>query len=206
MVVAALMAGRFSIVGLVTMAFVGVAAADTASSSVSANAFTQQLGAQVGAVTGGTTTPGGVGVAGHYSYRLSSKDWIVVGADFVFGRQQSACGMAVDSGLDCDHGLASGFAAGLDVGVRRYLASQGSFVPYVQGGFAVHVARFRADELTGLAIPVVVGGGIRASASDVVGIFAGAQLRVGPSWYNRGLGSRAYASMLVAAGVEFAVD
>ena len=166
----------------------------------------QELGAQVGIATGGRTTPGGLDVAGHYSYRLNDSDWVVTTAEFVFGGAGSACVMDDSQNLSCDHGATSGFSGGVSVAIRHYFAPSGDFAPYALVGLGGRVASFRGDEIVGFAVPLIAGGGVRAKAHDSVGVFGAAQLQAGPAWFNRDLGSEPHLAFHIAVGVEFAID
>ena len=78
------------------------------SSSAPADMSDQGLGASIGVVAGGRTTPGGLVVAGHYLYQLSDQDWFDGIAAFTFGGGDAACFRDRMNTFLCDHSLADG--------------------------------------------------------------------------------------------------
>ena len=72
LIVAALLVGS---AGIAHADDVAAAPAVQSSASAPADMSDQGLGASIGAVAGGRTTPGGLQVAGHYLYQLSDQDW-----------------------------------------------------------------------------------------------------------------------------------
>jgi len=166
----------------------------------------QEIGARTGIAAGGRVTPGGLYLAGEYLYQLSDTDWFDGGFGFVFGAGTASCFRDREDDVLCDHGIAHGFAGELSAGVRRWLLGRGQFVPYVRAGVSLGVATFNKDEVRGLTVPLWVGAGVRARVSEGVAVAAGAVLKAGAGWYNRGLGLEPLAGLLVTVGVDFGLD
>lgn len=160
------------------------------------------LGAEVGAAGGGGTTPGGLRVGGRYLYRLAEHDWFDGGVGFTFGSPGTACGRVPPGGMDCNHGVADGFAGDLALGVRRHLPGQGAFTPVLRGGVFGRVLRFASDDVTGAAIGVELGGGLAADIQRDVAIIAGASAFAGRGWLGGGVGGTGQLGMLVSVGAE----
>lgn len=190
-----------------------VVAASLGSGQVHADALsgvsrdtTQEIGARLGLDVGGRVSPGGAQLSGNYLYRLTDSDWLDQGVGFTFGGQGAACFRDRDDDVICDHGILDGFAAEVFVGLRRYLPGKDEFSPYVRGGVALRGVFYSADEVSGIALPLWAGGGIRARVAKSVAVVADATLRTGIAFFNRGLGLEPQASLLVTAGVEFELD
>ncbi len=161
------------------------------------------LGAEVGAAGGGGTTPGGLRVGGRYLYRLADHDWFDSGVGFTFGSGGStACGRTPPDGMECNHGVADGFAGDLALGLRRTLRAQGNFTPFVRGGVFGRVLRFAADDVTGAAAGLEAGAGVAATIQRDVAIVAGASAFAGRAWLGSGVGSTGQLGMLVSLGAE----
>jgi len=169
-------------------------------------ASTQELGARLGMEAGGRTTPGGLRLAGTYLYRLTEADWLDQSIAFGFGSRDPSCFRDREDSVLCDHGLLSGFSVDLVVGIRRYLPRSGQFTPYLRGGLALRGVFFTSDDLSGLAIPLWAGAGVRAAVADKLSIFAEATLKTGFGIFGRGLGIEPHASFEFAAGGEFVID
>jgi hypothetical protein len=166
-------------------------------------AGTQELGAQLGLETGGRVSPGGFHLLGNYLYRLSDEDWFDAGLSFTIGGGAAACFRDRDNDLLCDHGIASGVAFEASAGVRRFFAGQERFSPYLLGALGARLVSFGSDDLTGFAVPLLLGGGIRARVADRVSVIGAADLRLGPAWFNRDLGAEPHITLSVHAGAEF---
>jgi hypothetical protein len=163
----------------------------------------QELGAQVGIATGYRVTPGGLRVAGRYLYRLAEVDWFEAHAAFTFGGGGAACFRDRDDVFVCDHAALDGFSGEVGGGVRRLFAARGEFVPYVRAGIAARVARFPADDVTGLAFPLAAAGGIRVRVAPTVAVGAEAAIEVGFGLFSRGLGAEPQLGLAVGGLVEF---
>ncbi|MDB4959350.1 MAG: hypothetical protein JWO36_6919 [Myxococcales bacterium] len=163
----------------------------------------QAIGAELGLATGAHVTPGGLRVSGHYLYQLSSQDWFDGTASFTFGSGTAACFRDRSDSFVCDHGLADG--AGVEIGatVRRFIGGKGQFWPFIRAGAGVGIVRFNNDSVTGLAIPLHGGGGVRVSVSPTVAITAQAELMVGVGLFSHGLGAESQFGLSVSAGAEF---
>lgn len=163
----------------------------------------QSLGASAGVGGGGNVTPGGFHVAGHWLYQLSERDWFDGTIGFTFGSGGAGCFRDRMDDVVCDHDLADGRGVEVTAAVRRYFAAQGKFRPFARVGAGVSIVRFGADELTGLAIPLHGGGGIRGAVTEQIAIVAMADLFLGPAIFGRGLGAQPQAGIVVTAGAEF---
>jgi opacity protein-like surface antigen len=165
----------------------------------------QELSGSLGLDVGGRLSPGGLHVAGAYLYQLSDLDWFDGGLSFTFGSGQAACFRDRDNDFLCDHGSLDGFGAEASGGVRRYFPGQGKFTPYARVGLGLRLVSFSGDDVRGLAIPLQLGGGVRARVSDRIYVTGGAELRVGPAFFDSGLGTQPHLGLAVHGGVEFAL-
>ena len=163
----------------------------------------QSIGASVGIAGGGNVTPGGFRVSGHYLYQLAAKDWFDGTASFTFGSGGAACFRDRMDYVVCDHGFADGRGVEVIAAVRRYFAAQGQFIPYARLGVGISIVRFGDDDLTGVALPIHAGGGVRASVSEQIAIVAAAELVAGLARFNRGMGTEPQFGIAVTAGAEF---
>ena len=163
----------------------------------------QGVAAAIGVTSGGRVTPGGLRVTGHYLYQLSATDWFDGIAAFTAGGGDPGCFRDRDGETVCDHGVADGAGFEIAAGVRRMFASQGKFRPFVRAAIGVSYVRYSDDDLSGVAFPLHLGGGVRARVSDVVAIVGLADLAVGFARFGRGLGSEPHLGLAITAGVEF---
>lgn len=138
------------------------------------------LAGDVGLSGGGTGTPGGLRVGGHYLYRLADRDWFDTSVAFTFGGRGDACmpGSADASGatamdaLPCDRAVTDGFAGDLALGLRRELAVRHGFTPWLRiAGFA---RALRFTDVGGFAAGGELGAGLRAPVHGDLAIVAGA--------------------------------
>jgi hypothetical protein len=165
----------------------------------------QELGVRTGLVSGGRVTPGGLRIGGHYLYQLTDEDWFDGALLFTFGGGPAACFRDRQDDLVCDHGRLEGFAGELAVGVRRFFPARGGFVPYARVGAALRVVRFGDDDVTGLAVPLTGGAGMRIRVAPWVAVAAEAQLELGGGLFSRGLGLEPQAGLAIGGAVEFAL-
>ncbi|HET9988422.1 MAG TPA: hypothetical protein VFQ65_07875 [Kofleriaceae bacterium] len=163
----------------------------------------QAIGASLGAASGGRVTAGGLRVAGHFLYQLSGRDWFDGTADFTFGRGGAACFRDRTDVFLCDHGLADGGSIELEAAVRHFLGGQGQFWPFVLGGVGLRGVDFSADSVSGFALALHAGGGLRASVSPGVAITAQGELELGFGAFNHTLGIEPQLGVAITAGVEF---
>ncbi len=163
----------------------------------------QAIGAEVGVASGGRVTPGGLRITGHYLYQLSDVDWFDGGASFTFGSGGAACFRDRMNNYLCDHGIADGGGVEISATVRRFFTAQGDFRPFARAGIGVGIARFPDDGVTGLAIPLHLGGGVRADVADAIAVTAQAELEVGFGVFGKGLGLEPLLGLAVVAGAEF---
>lgn len=163
----------------------------------------QAIGAQLGAALGGHVTAGGARVAGHYLYQLSDRDWFDGAAVFTFGGTSAQCFHDRSNAYVCQHGITDGDAAEVDLSVRRFFPGNGAFWPFVRAGLGAGIVEFPKDGVSGLAIPLHGGGGVRASVSSAIAIVAEAQLSAGISFFNHGVGTQPQLGFAITAGVEF---
>jgi hypothetical protein len=163
----------------------------------------QSLGASAGVTGGGNVTPGGFHVAGHWLYQLSDRDWFDGTVGFTFGSGAAGCFRDRMDDVACDHDVADGRGVEITAAVRRYFTPQGKFRPFARVGAGVSIVRFGGDDLTGLAIPLHGGGGVRGAVTDQIAIVAMAEVFLGPAFLGRGLGAQPQAGIIVTAGAEF---
>lgn len=164
----------------------------------------QSVGGQLGIAGGsGGVTPGGFRVSGHYLYRLSEQDWFDGAASFTFGSGGAECFRDRMDDVVCDHGFAEGRGVEVIAAVRRYFGAQGQFVPYAKLGVGISIVRFSDDDVTGVALPIHAGGGVRANVSEQVAITASGELIAGLGRFNRGIGTEAQFGIAILAGAEF---
>lgn len=163
----------------------------------------QSVGAALGIATGGRVTPGGLRMTGHYLYQLSSQDWFDGTASFTFGGGDAACFRDRMDLVVCQHGISDGAALELAAGVRRMFAAQGIFRPFVRAAVGLSYVRFADDDVSGIAIPLHLGGGVRARVSPTVAIVGMGELTLGFGRFGRGLGVEPQAGIVVTAGAEF---
>jgi hypothetical protein len=162
----------------------------------------QSLGAAMGLAGGGRVTPGGLRIAGHWLYQLSAQDWFDGTAAFTFGGGGAECYRDRMDFVICDHGFAEGRGVEIVAAVRRYFVPQGKYRPFARAGVGVSIVRFGDDDVTGLAIPLHLGGGVRAHLSKQVAVVALADLVAGIGRFNRGMGTEPQLGVAVTAGAE----
>lgn len=163
----------------------------------------QAMGVALGFAGGGRTTPGGLRVTGHYLYQLSDTDWFDGTAAFSFGSSAPACFRDRADDLICDHALADGVSAQVAATVRRFVGGRDEFWPFVRLGIGAGYVRFAGDDVGGLAIPLVAGGGMRVSVTPHVAVIVEGMVEVGVGLMSRGLGLEPQLGGGVAAGAEF---
>jgi hypothetical protein len=163
----------------------------------------QAIGAELGLATGGRVTPGGLRLEGHYLYQLADQDWFDGVASFTIGGGGAQCFRDRMDAFICDHGVADGTGAVVVASVRHFFGGKDKYWPYLRGGVGLGVVRFSADNVTGLAIPLQAGGGLRISVSPGVAITAEAALELGFGAFNHTLGLEPQLGAAVTAGAEF---
>lgn len=176
-----------------------LAAADSAATDDRAVA----LAAELGAVSGGGTTPGGMRVAGRYLYRLADRDWFDGSLGFTYGGGARGCGPSGPDAMACDHGVAEGFAGDLALGVRRDLARRGDVVPYARGAVFGRVLRFDGDDVTGAAIGGELAVGLRVGLAPGLAVTGGASGFLGVARLDRGVGTAGQLGLAIGAAAEF---
>jgi hypothetical protein len=194
---------------LVLASIVALAATRASADEVSATKVApsdmsdQAIGAEVGLATGGRVTPGGLRVAGHYLYQLADQDWFDGVASFTFGSGAPACFRDRMDAFICDHGLAQGDAVEIGATVRHFFGGNDKFWPFLRGGLGIGIVRFGGDNVTGLAIPIQAGAGLRVSVSPGVAITGEAALELGFGAFNHTLGLEPQLGAAITAGAEF---
>jgi hypothetical protein len=163
----------------------------------------QGVGAAMGIAAGGRVTPGGLRITGHYLYQLSSEDWFDGTASFTFGGGDAACFADRMAATQCGHDFNDGNAIELAAGVRRVFAVRGNFRPFARAALGLSFVRFRNDDVTGLAVPLHLGGGVRARVAPGVAVVGHAEVMLGFGGFSRGLGAEPQLGMAVTAGAEF---
>jgi hypothetical protein len=163
----------------------------------------QGIGASLGIAAGGRVTPGGLRVSGHYLYQLSAQDWFDGTASFTFGSESAGCYQDRMSTLVCEHGFAKGRGVEVAATVRRMFAAKGAFRPFARAGIGVSLVRFSGDGVNGFAIPVHLGGGLRARVSPAVAVVTQGELQVGLGRFGDELGTEPQVGVAITAGAEF---
>lgn len=105
--------------------------------------------------------------------------------------------------LVCEHGFTSGRGVEIAATVRRMFAAQGAFRPFARAGVGVSLVRFSADDVSGIAFPVHLGGGLRARVAPTVAVVAQGELQVGIGAFGEGLGAEPQVGVAFTAGAEF---
>lgn len=162
----------------------------------------QSIGAALGIAGGGRVTPGGLRVAGHWLYQLASQDWFDGSVAFTFGGGGAECYRDRMDFVICDHGFAEGRGVEITLAVRRYFAAQGTYRPFARAGVGVSIVRYADDDVSGIAIPLHLGGGVRAHISKQVAVVAMGELAAGIGRFDRGMGTEPQLGVAVTAGAE----
>jgi hypothetical protein len=163
----------------------------------------QGIAADAGIATGGRVTPGGLRLAGHYFYQLSDRDWFDGTAAFTFGGGAAKCFHDRDGSFVCDHGMTQGDGIEVVAAVRRLFAPQGKFRPFARAGIGLAVVHFSADAVTGVAIPLHLGAGIRAQVAEGIAVVAQGEVELGFGAFDHSLGFEPQLGTAVVAGAEF---
>ena len=163
----------------------------------------QGISAALGLATGGRVTPGGLRITGHYLYQLSARDWFDGGASFTFGSGSAACFRDRQDALVCSHGLADGSGVEISASIRRLFAPQGAFRPFARVGLGLGLVRFGGDDVSGVAIPLHGGGGVRVTVAPAIAVVAEAELALGFGGFGHGLGFEPQLGLAITAGAEF---
>jgi hypothetical protein len=162
----------------------------------------QEIGGAIGLAAGGRATAGGVRFTGHYLYQLSQRDWFDGIASFTFGSGDPACFRDRMDDVVCDHGLAGGGAIEIAAGVRRMFARRDRLRPFARGALGVALVRFASDDVTGVALSLHAGAGLRAKVSRGIAIVALADATLGIAGFGRGLGGEPQLGLAITAGAE----
>ena len=197
-----------SLIALVALAGVAHAEEQAASSGLAPKDMSDQaIGPSLGIAAGGRTTPGGLMLAGHYLYQLADQDWFDGRATFVFGGGDAECFRNRSDVVICEHGLADGYAGGVEAGVRRFLPalanSDGTFWPFLRGALGASLVRFSNDEVTGIVFALHAGPGLRVSIDENISIVALADLVLGLGAFGNGVGAEPQLGINISAGAEF---
>ncbi len=184
----------------------GIAHADpalTASASPAEEIGAQAIGAETGIAGGGRVTPGGLRIAGHYLYQLSDSDWFDGTAAFTFGGSGAACFRDRMDTMVCEHGFTEGRGVEISASVRRMFAAQGQFRPFARVGVGVALVQFADDNVSGVAIPLHFGGGVRARVAPSIAVVAQGELQLGVGRFGDDLGLERQVGVAITAGAEF---
>ena len=163
----------------------------------------QDIAVHAGIATGSHLTPGGLRIAGHYLYQLSDRDWFDGMAAFTFGSGQAACFHDRSDALVCDHGLTDGTGVEVSANIRRMFTAQGAFRPYARLGIGIGGVHFGGDAVSGVAIPIHAGGGVRVKVSPAIAVVGEAELAFGFGNFNHDIGSTLEVGFAITAGAEF---
>jgi len=165
----------------------------------------RELGVLVGIASGSHVTPGGLRVAGRFLYQLSDTDWFDGVAAFTFGGGDAACYRDRSDRFTCDHAALDGFAGELGAGIRRFVGGRDQFRPWLRLGATVRVARFGADDVTGVALPITAAAGVRLRIADRIALGAEFAVEAGPALFNHGLGYELEAGFALGVLTEIAL-
>jgi hypothetical protein len=163
----------------------------------------QEIGAELGLATGGHLTPGGLHLGGRFLYQLAQQDWFDGAASFTYGGGPAQCYLDRAGQVACSHDFADGQAFEISAGVRRIFDGAGAFRPFARVGVGLKLARFPADNLSGFALPLHGGGGVRVRVAPSVAVVAFAELELGLAVFGRGVGLAPQLGFVVGAGAEF---
>lgn len=163
----------------------------------------QAISAETGIATGGRVTPGGLRVAGHYLYQLSETDWFDGTAAFTFGGGGAACFRDRMDTAMCDHGFVDGRGIEITAAVRRVFAPHSGFRPFARVGIGLSLVQFAADDVSGIAIPLHFGGGLRARVAPSIAVVAQGDLTLGVGGFGSELGWQPQVGVAFTAGAEF---
>jgi hypothetical protein len=142
-------------------------------------------------------------VGGHYLYQLSARDWFDGTASFTFGSESAGCYEDQMATLVCEHGFTKGRGVEVAATVRRMFTANGAFRPFARAGIGVSLVRFSGDDVSGIAFPLHLGGGIRARVAPEVAVVAQGDLQVGLGRFGGGLGTEPQVGVAFTAGAEF---
>jgi opacity protein-like surface antigen len=163
----------------------------------------QAIAAEVGLAGGGRVTPGGLRIAGHYIYQLSDRDWFDGAATFTFGSSQAACFRDRTDQRICSHGIGDGAGVEVAANIRRLFAPQGAFRPFARAGLGVGLIQFADDSVSGVALTLHAGGGVRVKVAPSIALVAEGDLALGVGSFGNGVGSEPQFGIAVTAGAEF---
>jgi opacity protein-like surface antigen len=163
----------------------------------------QSVGADIGIAGGGRVTPGGLRLAGHYLYQLSSEDWFDGTASFTYGGGGTECFRDRMNTFTCEHGFTDGSSVEISANVRRVFSARGSFRPFARAGIGIALLRFSDDDVSGIGIPLHAGGGVRAWVADGVAVVAQGEIQVGIARFGHDLGAEPQLGLTITAGAEF---
>jgi hypothetical protein len=165
----------------------------------------REIGVQLGIASGGHTTPGGFRIGGRFLYQMSDIDWFEGLVSFTFGSGRASCFRDRADVYTCDHGALDGFSGDLGAGIRRFFGGRDGFRPYARVAAAARVLRFGGDGVSGFAIPLSFGAGVRVRVSDDIAVGGEATVEIGPGWLGRGLGSEFQRGLAVGVTAEIAL-
>ncbi len=163
----------------------------------------REFSAELGLSAGGRSTVGGARVSGRFLYQLATQDWFEGSAIFNFGSSSAACFRDRNNDRICEHGAVDGSAVELSFGVRRYFDQGSAYLPFARAAIGLGIARFADDDITGLIVPLHVGGGLRVSVASRVAIVGLAELTLGFGKFGSNLGVEPQFGFGISAGVEF---
>lgn len=197
---------RLTRVAAMAMAMAVLASAPAVADDKPAPIPEQSIGGSAGLATGSHLTPGGLRVAGHYTYQLTEHEWFDGIAAVTYGGGDAACFTDRQGSFVCDHGMLDGKGLEVVVAVRHYFPVQGAFQPFARAGVGAGIARFGgADDVTGGTLVGHAGGGMRTQVSDGIAIAAEADFALGVGLFGHAVGAGSQLGLAVLAGVEFAL-
>lgn len=165
----------------------------------------RELSAELGIAASGRSTVGGARITGRFLYQLAARDWFEGSALFTFGSDSAACFRDRNNDRICEHGALDGSGVELSFGVRRYFDQGGQFLPFARAAIGVNIARFANDDITGLALPLHVGGGLHITVAPRIAVVGQAELTLGFGSFGGDLGLEPQLGFGISAGAEFSL-
>ena len=163
----------------------------------------REFSAELGLAAGGRSTVGGARITGRFLYQLASQDWFEGSAIFNFGSSSAACFRDRSNDRICEHGALDGSSGELSFGVRRYFDQGSQYLPFARAAIGLGIARFADDNVTGLIVPLHVGGGLHVVVAPRIAIVGLAELTFGLGAFSGNVGVEPQLGFGISAGVEF---
>src|SRR5205085_9791683 len=121
----------------------------------------------------------GLRVVGEYDRELTDRFWLDLHAAAVIGTDDRGCYFDRTASYVCDHEVADGFAMLAGGGLVMPFAHNGDFTPYARGGGEFGLVSFGSDDVSGLALVLRGGAGVRWQVTDEISIHGEGDLALG---------------------------